>query len=101
MTMLRSEIEPERVRKHEAASILGVPVRTVVEMAMKGRLPGAAKIGRNWTFNAARLRALVREKEIAALPKVQHRPAAARPVPKSQPRTRGAYAEAMKILSGK
>src|SRR4051812_26162227 len=54
---------PERVDKHRAALILGVPPRTVSEMAAKGALPGAAKIGRAWTFDVVQLRAHVRKRE--------------------------------------
>jgi Helix-turn-helix domain len=53
----------ERVEKHRAAGILGVPVRTVIDMAAHGRLPGAAKIGRAWTFDESKLRHYVKMKE--------------------------------------
>jgi hypothetical protein len=56
----------ERVDKYGASGILGVAPRTVVTMATKGELSGAAKIGRAWTFDAAKLRDYVRRKEIEA-----------------------------------
>src|SRR5262245_25632949 len=63
MTQAANGTEPERVNKHGAAGILGVSVRSVIEMAAQGKLPGAAKIGRCWTFDCRRLRRFVRDKE--------------------------------------
>jgi hypothetical protein len=54
------------VDKYGASDILCVAPRTVVTMATKGELPGAAIIGRGWTFDIARLREYVRLKEIEA-----------------------------------
>ena len=54
---------PERVGRQEAALILGVPERTVTLLARRGEIPGAAIIGRCWTFNEDRIRAWVLEKE--------------------------------------
>jgi hypothetical protein len=53
----------ERVKKGKAANILGVPERTVIDMASKGRLPGAAKIGRCWTFDVKKLRDFIQQRE--------------------------------------
>src|SRR3954454_16315471 len=50
----------ERVNKHGASEILGVPPRTVVSLAPK--IPGSARIGRGWTFDVAQLREYVRQK---------------------------------------
>jgi excisionase family DNA binding protein len=53
----------ERGTIEEAVEILGLPMRTVQAMAARGGLPGAAKIGRRWTFGLAALRQFVKEKE--------------------------------------
>src|SRR4051812_7579263 len=47
----------------QAMDILGLPVRTVQDMAARGELPGAAKFGRRWTFDLHRLQRHVRDKE--------------------------------------
>jgi len=52
----------ERIRAQDAAIILGVETRTVQALAARGDLPGACKIGRLWTFDAATLRAWIRER---------------------------------------
>jgi hypothetical protein len=44
-------------------TILGIPRRTVQQLAKRGKLPGAAKFGRRWTFDIAKLRRLVRDQE--------------------------------------
>lgn len=41
----------ERIRAIEASDILGVELRTVQAMAARGELPGAAKVGKLWTFD--------------------------------------------------
>ncbi|WP_394031729.1 helix-turn-helix domain-containing protein [Xanthobacter autotrophicus] len=61
--MCSERLQPERIRVAKAASILGIKSRTVQSMAMRGELPGAAKIGGLWTFDEAALRAWIREKE--------------------------------------
>ncbi|WP_394060680.1 helix-turn-helix domain-containing protein [Xanthobacter autotrophicus] len=61
--MGNDHLKPERIRAPKVASILGVQVRTVQAMALRGELPGAAKIGGLWTFDEAALRAWIREKE--------------------------------------
>jgi hypothetical protein len=48
--------KPERIAIAEASAILGRPVRTVSDMAARGLLPMAAKIGSRWTFVEAALR---------------------------------------------
>ncbi len=53
---------PERIRADEAAAILGVKVRTVQSLAARGELPGAAMIGRLWTFDELALRQWIRER---------------------------------------
>ena len=53
----------ERVSMEKAAAILGSPVRTVQDLAARGEIPGAAKIGGRWTFDIEKLRRLVRQRE--------------------------------------
>src|SRR6516164_7937243 len=56
---------PERICISVAADILGISGRTIRHMAQLGEIPGAAKIGRRWTFDQARLRDYVRRREAA------------------------------------
>jgi excisionase family DNA binding protein len=56
---------PERISISVAADILGISGRTIRHMAQRGEIPGAAKIGRRWTFDQARLRDYVRRQEAA------------------------------------
>src|ERR1700674_1294785 len=58
----------ERLTIDDAVAILGLPVRTLQAMASRGRIPGAAKFGRRWTFDLRKLRQLVelREREVVA-----------------------------------
>lgn len=46
----------ERIRAIEASDILGVELRTVQAMAARGELPGAAKVGKLWTFDQKALK---------------------------------------------
>jgi excisionase family DNA binding protein len=62
----------ERVTIAEAAGILGVPERTVRDLAQRGELSGA-KIGRRWTFDLGRLRDYVQNKETQAWQGARHR----------------------------
>src|SRR3954451_8890051 len=55
----------ERVCIGIASAILGRGSRSVLDLAARGELPGAAKIGGRWTFDLAKLRAYVREREQA------------------------------------
>ncbi|RTE92887.1 DNA-binding protein [Bradyrhizobium sp. LVM 105] len=54
---------PERVTTEMAAKILGLPARTVQDMALAGEIPGAAKFGRRWTFDEQKLRNYIRRRE--------------------------------------
>jgi hypothetical protein len=58
-------IARERIRIATAVAILGVPERTVRDLALRGEIPGAAKIGGRWTFDLARLREYIRHREAA------------------------------------
>jgi Helix-turn-helix domain len=64
----------ERGSSEEAMVILGLPRRTVQNMAARGELPGAAKLGRVWTFDLAKLRRHVTMKERQAWQDGKHRP---------------------------
>jgi hypothetical protein len=57
--------KPERIAIAEASAILGRPIRTVSDMAARGLLPTAAKIGSRWTFVEAALRQYVKDEEEA------------------------------------
>jgi hypothetical protein len=68
-------LHSDRVDKYEAAAILHCDPRTVVDMARAGRLPSAAKLTREWSFDTAALREYVRRKEIDACQLAQRLPA--------------------------
>ena len=55
--------KPERVRARAASLICGLPVRTVQHLAAQGVIPGAAKLGGQWTFDEVTLRAWIRRRE--------------------------------------
>ena len=55
-----------RIQSSDAAMMLGVSRRTTQEMAARGELPGAAKIGDVWTFDPDALASFVRERECDA-----------------------------------
>ncbi len=56
--------QQERGDVFEAMAILGLSnIRTVEAMAARGEIPGAAKIGRRWTFDLKVLREFVKQKE--------------------------------------
>ena len=60
------ERRPERIVAREAALVVGIPARTIMRMAARGEIPGAARFGRTWTFDEERLRAWVRTTEEGA-----------------------------------
>jgi excisionase family DNA binding protein len=60
---VKDSARPERIKTAEAALILGLSVRTAQSMAARGELPGAARIGQRWTFNEAKLREFIADKE--------------------------------------
>ncbi|NEU94834.1 helix-turn-helix domain-containing protein [Bradyrhizobium uaiense] len=53
----------KRCKIGEAADILGESERTIRNQAAAGKIPGAAKIFGNWSFDIALLHAFVAEKE--------------------------------------
>lgn len=52
----------ERVRPTDAVAITGLSLRTVQALALRGEIPGAAKLGGSWTFDEAALRNWIRER---------------------------------------
>lgn len=74
-------LTPERIRAPAAAAILGVEVRTVQALAARGELPGAAKIGKLWTFDEPALRQWLKDRSTCPkdpLPRNTHTGAAIR-----------------------
>jgi excisionase family DNA binding protein len=75
-----------RIQSRDAAAILGVSQRTVQSLAIVGELPGAARIGGTWTFDAEKLTAFLKQRERDAervvipfkAPKPQPRPTTAK-----------------------
>ena len=63
MTRPMTMNETERLRTSEVAEILRVTPRAVQCMALRGDLPGAAQIGKLWTFDARRLRMFIAQRE--------------------------------------
>ena len=57
------DAQPGRIQSGAAARILGVSQRSVQELALRGELPGAARIGGIWTFDADKLAAFVAQRE--------------------------------------
>ncbi len=55
----------ERCRTREAVEITGLGLRQLQSMAARGEIPGAAKMGRSWTFGVRKLRAWVSTREAA------------------------------------
>jgi Helix-turn-helix domain len=53
----------ERGSTAQAMAILGLPPRTIQDRAARGKIPGAAKLGRRWTFDLKELRRFVKQKE--------------------------------------
>jgi excisionase family DNA binding protein len=53
-----------RVTLAELAAVLRLSRRGVQAMAAKGRLPGAARIGKLWTFDRAKIERFIVEREL-------------------------------------
>jgi excisionase family DNA binding protein len=86
---------PARIQSTAVAAILGVSKRTVQQLALRGELPSATRIGGVWRFDAERLAAFVKQRERDA-----ERPAVSRPAPKqtrlpTRSQTNAAYARLM------
>ena len=61
--MLITATKSDRIRIERAGQILGLSIRTVQKMSQCGELPGAALMGRRWTYNEDKLHGYVRNKE--------------------------------------
>jgi len=55
----------ERGTSKEAAAILGIKPRKLQVMSQAGQIPGAAKLRRQWTYDLAKLRRFVKQREQA------------------------------------
>ncbi len=55
----------ERCRSDFALLITGLKHRQLQAMSARGEIPGAAKLGRTWTYDVRKLRTWVRERETA------------------------------------
>jgi Helix-turn-helix domain len=55
----------ERGTSQQAMAILGLKPRKLQAMSASGEIPGAAKLGRQWTFDLTKLRRFVEQKEQA------------------------------------
>src|SRR5262249_3722241 len=55
----------ERGTAKQAAAILGLKPRKLQAMSQRGEIPGAAKLGRQWTYDLAKLRRFVEQQETA------------------------------------
>jgi len=53
----------ERCRSDSALLITGLKLRQLQAMSARGEIPGAAKLGRTWTYDVRKLRTWVREQE--------------------------------------
>lgn len=53
----------ERIQSPAAARILGLNLRTLQNLAGRGEIPSAAKIGRCWTYDEMVLRHWLKKKE--------------------------------------
>src|SRR4051794_28541881 len=63
MTAPAARIQPERITMAGACAITGKRGRALRDLAATGKLPGAVKIGGEWTFSEAKLRAWIDELE--------------------------------------
>jgi hypothetical protein len=55
----------DRITIERAGGILGLAIRTVQKMSQRGQLPGAALMGRRWTYDEDKLHGYVRNQERA------------------------------------
>jgi hypothetical protein len=51
----------------EAVSVLGLKPRKLQLMSQRGEIPGAAKLGRQWTYDLAKLNRFVEQQEQATI----------------------------------
>lgn len=62
---MKTETCAERIGLAHACKVTGLKPRTLQAMALRGEVPGAAKLGRLWSFDVERLRAWLQDKERA------------------------------------
>jgi Helix-turn-helix domain len=84
-----------RIQSAAAARILGVSQRSVQGLALRGELPGAARIGGVWTFDAERLATFVEQRECDAERRWIPDPASSPPRPPTRAQTNAAYERVM------
>jgi hypothetical protein len=60
---LRAHGAAERIGAKEAAAILGVKPRKLQAMSARGAIPGAARIGRQWSYDPVKLRRYLKHRE--------------------------------------
>lgn len=56
-------VQRERIEIPEAVAITGMKKRNLQDAALRGEIPGAAKMGKCWTFDVVKLRRWVQERE--------------------------------------
>jgi len=56
----------ERVRSSYVAAKIGFTARAIQKMAARGEIPSAARFGRVWTFDPARIGQWIRQREAEA-----------------------------------
>lgn len=101
-----SQAAPERLRSSEVAAILRITPRTVQGMAARGELPGAARIGKNWTFSAEKLRRFIAQREsecltrAAAVREIMGRRKPTSALPSTESSVEEAYEDATRRLLG-
>lgn len=54
---------PRRVPLRQAVLVTGVPLRTLQDMAARGHLPGAVKIGSRWKIDLVKLTQWINQQE--------------------------------------
>lgn len=54
---------PERIQSAAAADMTGLKLRQVQSLALRGLIPGAAKLESLWTFDIAKLRRWITHRE--------------------------------------
>jgi hypothetical protein len=75
----------DRIRAAVVSKMTSLAVRTVLDLAAAGKIPGAAKLHRIWTFDPVRIENWIREQEAQACqPKDEGSP---EPEPRKKTRT--------------
>ena len=61
-------MKQKRWRTEQVALETGLSVRTVQSMARRGDIPGAARLGHQWTFDVVKLQRWIKQGEIGNCP---------------------------------